>query len=133
MIPVIALIALAAGPKGDRHLCTVNDELHTCQNPTGATWAIFAILMAAGLAFGIYYNIFLLGRTGQTLGNRAVGIKVVDKMNGQPIGPARAFIRLLVGSIASGLLCGLGYWWMLWDEEKQTWQDKVANSYVITV
>ena len=74
-----------------------------------------------------------LGRTGQTLGNRAVGIKVVDKMNGQPIGPARAFIRLLVRSIASGLLCGLGYWWMLWDEEKQTWQDKVANSYVITV
>ena len=84
------------------------------------------------MLFAIYYYVFLLGRTGQTVGRKAVGIKVVDKMTGQPIGPGRAFVRLLVRSIASGAICGLGYSWMLWDEEKQTWHDKVANSYVIT-
>ncbi len=92
----------------------------------------FAILMLAAVLFAIYYYIFLLGRTGQTFGCRAVGIKVVDKFTGQPIGPGRAFIRYLVASVASGSICFLGYFWMLWDEEKQTWQDKVANSYVIT-
>jgi len=132
IIPVIAFIALAAGPKGNRHLCTVNGEAGTCRNPTALSWTIFGLLLAAGVLFGIYYNVFLLGRTGQTIGNKAVGIKVVDKIYGQPIGPARAFVRLLVRSVASGLLCGLGYWWMLWDQEKQTWHDKVSNSYVIT-
>lgn len=132
IIPLIAGIALAVGPKGGRHLCTVNDELRTCRSPKGISWAILAILLAVGFLFAIYYFVFLLGRTGQTLGRKAVGIKVVDKMTGQPIGPGRAFLRYLVQSVASGAICGLGYLWMLWDEEKQTWHDKVANSYVIT-
>ena len=25
----------------------------------------------------------------------------------------------------------LGWFWMLWDSEKQTWHDKVANTFVV--
>ncbi len=132
ILPAIAVIALIAGPKGDRHLCTINDELKTCRNPTTLSWTIFGLVLAAGVIFAIYYQVFLVGRTGQTVGRKAVGIKVVDKNTGQPIGPGRAFVRYLVQSVASGSVCALGYLWMLWDEEKQTWHDKVANSYVIT-
>ena len=34
-------------------------------------------------------------------------------------------------SIISAWPCYLGYLWMLWDDRRQTWQDKVANSIVV--
>ena len=40
--------------------------------------------------------------------------------------PARAAMKLV-----SGAVLGLGYLWMLWDAEKQTWHDKVAKTYVV--
>ena len=33
--------------------------------------------------------------------------------------------------IVSGFVCLLGYLWMLWDRERQTWHDKVANTVVV--
>ncbi|MCU1351091.1 MAG: Postacrosomal sheath domain-binding protein [Acidimicrobiales bacterium] len=127
----LAFIALAAGPKKPRRFCTVNGELATCTPPTAATIAICLAIGLVGLVFLIWYHIFLLGKTGQTWGRKALNIKVVDKATGTPIGAGRAFVRWLVASVASGNVCLLGYLWMLWDNEKQTWHDKVANSYVI--
>jgi uncharacterized RDD family membrane protein YckC len=46
---------------------------------------------------------------------------------GQPIGYGRAFLRWLV-SIVSFIVLFIGYLWMLWDPEKQTWHDKAAGS-----
>jgi uncharacterized RDD family membrane protein YckC len=82
------------------------------------------------LAFG-YYTYFH-GRTGQTPGDAAMSIRVVDFRDGtgRPIGYGRAFLRALV-SIVSGLVVLLGYLWMLWDREKQTWHDKAAGSVVV--
>jgi uncharacterized RDD family membrane protein YckC len=31
----------------------------------------------------------------------------------------------------SGIVCLLGYLWMLWDKEKQTWHDKLATTVVV--
>jgi len=47
-----------------------------------------------------------------------------------PIGYGRAFVRWLV-SLVSGFVILIGYLWMLWDSEKQTWHDKAANSVVV--
>ena len=30
-------------------------------------------------------------------------------------------------------MCYLGYFWMLWDGEKQTWHDKLATTVVVPV
>jgi uncharacterized RDD family membrane protein YckC len=128
---IVAFILLGASSKSST--CTNRfNEPYSCSKAAG--WAVGAtvLLGLASLALAIWNYVFLLGRTGQSFGCRAVGIKVVDKFTGQPIGPGRAFVRYLVASVASGAICGLGYLWMLWDGEKQTWHDKVANSYVIT-
>jgi uncharacterized RDD family membrane protein YckC len=48
----------------------------------------------------------------------------------RPIGYTRGFLRY-IGRIISSLPIGLGYFWMLWDPQKQTWHDKIANSVVV--
>jgi uncharacterized RDD family membrane protein YckC len=94
-----------------------------------------AALRGAGYALGIvlsiaYFVYFEGGASGQTLGKRALGIRVIDAETGGPIGYGRAFIRW-VGRILSTIPIYLGYLWMLWDREKQTWHDKLAGDVVV--
>jgi len=82
-----------------------------------------------GLVVGLAYFTYFHGRTGQTPGDAALGIRVVDVRDhpGQPIGYPRALGRALM-SIISALVFFLGYLWMLWDDNKQTWHDKAVGS-----
>jgi uncharacterized RDD family membrane protein YckC len=82
------------------------------------------------LLVGIAYYTYFEGESGQTLGKRALNIRVVDINGGGPIGYSRAFIRY-IGRYVSAIPLLLGYFWMLWDPQKQTWHDKFANSVVI--
>ena len=72
-----------------------------------------------------------LGRTGQTFGRGIVGVRVVDATDRTPIGFPRALGRTLFANVISAALCDLGYLWMLWDEDQQTWHDKVARTIVL--
>lgn len=95
---------------------------------------LLAVLHNVGYALGIvlgvaYYVYFEGGPRGQTLGKRALGIRVIDFDTGEPIGYGRAFIRY-IGRIISALVIYLGYLWMLWDHEKQCWHDKFATDVV---
>jgi uncharacterized RDD family membrane protein YckC len=83
-----------------------------------------------GTLVTIGYFVYFHGTTGQTPGDAALSIRVVGKDDGAPIGYGRAFVRWLV-SLVSGVVIVLGYLWMLWDSEKQTWHDKAANSVVV--
>ncbi|MGN6797301.1 MAG: RDD family protein [Gaiellaceae bacterium] len=83
--------------------------------------------LALTFVFSFGYYTYFHGRTGQTPGDAALGIRVVDIDSGQVIGYGRAFGRALV-SIVSGLVVGIGYLWMLWDPRKQTWHDKAVSS-----
>lgn len=85
-----------------------------------------------GFVFGAAYFTFFHGRTGQSPGDAALGLKVIDFRGGtvQPIGYARALFRWFI-SIFSGVVILIGYLWMLWDPEKQTWHDKAAGSVVV--
>ena len=87
------------------------------------------LALVVGIAYIVYFE---GGSTGQTLGKRALGIRVVDANTGGPIGYPRAFVRY-VGKLISGLFILLGYLWMLWDKEKQTWHDKMASDFVVPV
>ena len=100
-------------------------------------------VLAAALKPGIYYALATIvsyayyislegGRRGQTLGKMALGIRIIDFDGGGPIGYVRATVRQLV-KIVSALVFFLGYLWMLWDDERQTWQDKAANDVVVPV
>jgi uncharacterized RDD family membrane protein YckC len=88
-----------------------------------------------GLSFliGIAYFTYFEGTArGQTPGKMALAIRVVDFNTGTSIGHGRAALRY-VGRILSTIPCLLGYFWMLWDREKQTWHDKIANDVVVPV
>ncbi len=82
---------------------------------------------------GIVYYIYYIGHTGQTFGKRAMGIKLVRLSDNLPIGYIGAFLREIVGKFISAFVLLLGYIWMLWDSNKQTWHDKIANSVVIKI
>jgi uncharacterized RDD family membrane protein YckC len=90
------------------------------------------VATGVALAIGLAYYGYLEGSpSGQTLGKRALGIRVYDFGGGTGgIGFGRALIRYL-GRILSTIPCLLGYLWMLWDKEKQTWHDKLANTVVV--
>ena len=95
--------------------------------------AIFgrALGSALQLALGLAYYAYLEGSpSGQTVGKKLLNIRVIDFNGGGPIGPGRALLRY-VGRIISAIPCGLGYFWMLWDANKQTWHDKIAATVVV--
>jgi uncharacterized RDD family membrane protein YckC len=85
-----------------------------------------------GVVISLGYYTYFHGKTGQTPGDAVMSIRVVDFRDqpGQPIGYGRALGRALM-SIVSGVVLLLGYLWMLWDSEKQTWHDKVVGSVVV--
>jgi uncharacterized RDD family membrane protein YckC len=84
-------------------------------------------------ALGIGYYGWLEGSTsGQTVGKKMMGIRVYDLRQGGPIGTGRAIGRYFA-RIISTIPCLLGYFWMLWDGEKQTWHDKLVGSVVVPV
>jgi uncharacterized RDD family membrane protein YckC len=134
-IPGIVLIILSF-VAGHDALCTTSGfrnerRLSTCREPNAGLLLLGILLIIAGF---IAYYAFLclrLGRTGQTPGRKAMGIKVIDKNNGQPIGAGKALGRYAFAIFISGQVCYLGYLWMLWDADKQTWHDKVVNSIVV--
>jgi uncharacterized RDD family membrane protein YckC len=126
---IIGLIVLATGKKEIR-VCRF-DPNQFCKVPTSSTRSLYDLIALAGFVAAVLYYGFLEGSTGQTIGKRVLGIKVVDARTGMPIGVGRAIGRSFA-RILSTIVFGLGYLWMLWDPNKQTWHDKIVSSYVIT-
>ena len=90
-----------------------------------------SIVLSLGVSLG-YFALSEGSTSGQTLGKRAVRIRVVDFETGATITYTRAFARN-VGRWLSGIVVGLGYLWMLWDADQQTWHDKIASTTVVRV
>jgi uncharacterized RDD family membrane protein YckC len=78
----------------------------------------------------VYFAYFEGSGSGQTIGKKLLKIRVIDFNTGGPIGFGRALVRY-IARILSGVVCYLGYLWMLWDREKQTWHDKIGSTVVV--
>jgi uncharacterized RDD family membrane protein YckC len=91
----------------------------------GAAYQAISTLMSLA-----YFTYFEGGPSGQTIGKKVLGIRVYDFRQGGSIGYGRGLLRQ-IGKYISGFVFGLGYLWMLWDKEKQTWHDKIAGSVVV--
>jgi len=91
----------------------------------------FSSLLQLVLGFG-YFG-YLIGVRQQTIGMRALHIKVVDANTGGPIGVGRGLLRYLVQGL-TGLLCLVGYFSPFFDGTKryQGWHDKAASDFVVT-
>jgi uncharacterized RDD family membrane protein YckC len=86
---------------------------------------------AVGLFLGItgLYQLYFAGISGQTLGMKLVGIRLICGRGRAP-GPARGMLRLLALAI-SVMPAGLGWLWALFDREHRALHDHVAGTYVI--
>src|SRR5215475_16212700 len=72
----------------------------------GATGSLLGLVIDAA-----YFTILIGASRGQTLGQMALGIRVIDFNTGGPIGYGRAVLRWFV-SILSYIPIFLGYFWM---------------------
>jgi uncharacterized RDD family membrane protein YckC len=103
----------------------------------GVVLASVAALMIFGARLPSYwcwvvmiaYEAGMLATWGQTLGNMALGIRVIGPDGGKP-SLWRAALRQVSAEVLSEPLLCLGYLWMLWDGEQQTWHDKIAGTHV---
>ncbi len=127
--------AAPSGPRasfGERFIAAVIDSI-VVGLATGLLGRIGLFGSLVGLVVSYGYYVYLEGSpSGQTVGKRAMSIRVVGMQTGYTIGYAGAFIRV-IGKIVSAIPCLLGFLWMLWDPEKQTWHDKFADAVVVPV
>jgi uncharacterized RDD family membrane protein YckC len=89
-------------------------------------------VILAGLALVALIYFLGLARRGQTWGKRIVGVTVIRKDNGDVPGLGRAVGRELFAMVISSSIFYLGFLWMLWDRDRQTWHDKVAGTIVVS-
>ena len=99
----------------------------------GVSYALVAVVALA-------YAPVMMRRDGQTVGNRATGIRVV-RTDGSRISGGTAFVRevlvkLLLFEILGGLLTLyivtlLNYLWPLWDDRGQALHDKIVGTLTV--
>lgn len=80
------------------------------------------------------YAVGMTAKYGQTWGKKWLHIKIVS-VNDKSSTPSwgKLLLRETLGRFVSGIVLGLGYLWMIWDKNKQTWHDKMAGTVVIKV
>ncbi len=93
-------------------------------------YSLGGLLIVLFLLTSLLYMIWPTAKSGQTLGKKMVGIRVVDD-TGNPPGWGKAILRQTIGFWIEGIFFSIGLLWPLWDDKKQTWHDKIANTYVV--
>lgn len=124
---ILIFIGIALAPT---EIVLCDEGFGLCEQPTDAGVGIIVLFGLIGLVGILAYTIVMEGGSGQTVGKKAVNIKRVDVATGQPIGTGRG-VGLVFGKWISGIPCYLGYLWMLWDADQQTWHDKMTTSKVV--
>jgi uncharacterized RDD family membrane protein YckC len=84
----------------------------------------FAWLLWSGLYFVVFWSL-----TGQTPGNRMLGIRVTSATGGT-VGPMRA-IRRFVGLLISAIPLGAGFLPVLVDDQRRGLHDRIAKTVVV--
>jgi predicted Zn finger-like uncharacterized protein len=107
----------------------LSNDPHQLEAMVPSMMIILVTSMLVGMSLQALYFILMWGYRGATLGKMALKIKIVHT-GGSDISYGSAFLRY-IGTIISGIPLCLGYLWMLWDDKKQTWHDKIASTCVI--
>ena len=84
-----------------------------------------------GLLFPLVYYAWFWSKKGASPGKAMLGIAIVSADGSVPT-MGQSIVRYL-GYIPSSLVFCLGFLWMCWDPEKQTWHDKIAGTRVVRI
>jgi len=85
-------------------------------------------LLGIIVCLGVYS--WWIGNQGGSPLRRTIGVLVLDERTGAFIGTKRG-VKWVLMSQVSGIVLFLGYFAMLWNPNKQTWHDRVANAVVV--
>ncbi len=88
------------------------------------------------IGFSLLYEVSLIAVKGQTLGKQALGVKVITIDDGSLPGYGKSFGRWVIPNLAGlipyvGLIGLIGHLALLWDNNRQSWWDKVAGTVVV--
>jgi uncharacterized RDD family membrane protein YckC len=90
----------------------------------------FFLLHPGFMLLLVAYETFLVSQWGgYTVGKKIMGLKVVT-VSGSSLDVKKAFIRA-ISKVLSFAVFFLGFIWMLWDPQSQTWHDKLADTNVV--
>ena len=123
-----AVMLVIAAPDVDEFGYTVDGTGDGGQAAIGGILIALGLLLTIGIQ--VWNRIFRMGRTGQSVGKKMLGLKLINEQTGQPIGAMQSFLRELLGGLINQVVY-LSYLWMLWDDNKQTLADKIVHSTVI--
>lgn len=90
---------------------------------------VLYLVEMAEIAALLAYQTFFWGRWGATLGDMAIGARVVG-LDGQPISYARALGRAAMKVVSGWILC-VGFLMAAFDGQKRTLHDRVAGTLVV--
>jgi uncharacterized RDD family membrane protein YckC len=93
------------------------------------TLALEGLIIICGVILSVIYYVGYWSKSGQTIGNTLLGIKVVGQ-DGSGLSRGKAFLRY-IGYIVSGILWSIGFLWVAFDRKRQGWHDKIVGTYVI--
>ncbi|TDU88981.1 putative RDD family membrane protein YckC [Kribbella voronezhensis] len=122
-----SLIALVPIPIGVVTAVAISGSM---EQMTDSGRTAMAVGYLAYFVLVIWNRIIRQGRTGQSLGKKMLGLKLVAKSTGRPLGVGRCLGREVCGIVLANL-CFLDLLWPLWDQQHQTWHDKIVASIVV--
>jgi uncharacterized RDD family membrane protein YckC len=93
--------------------------------------ALMIITLVILFFFQFFYFGYFWSKSGQSIGMKLLNVKVVRRSD-EPLSFLRSGFRGTVGYWISGLVFGLGYIWAAFDSNKETWHDKIFDTWVVT-
>ena len=91
-------------------------------------------LLRGGGSFPLWfalYNIVMWATKGTTIGGIVCGLKLV-RLDDRPMDWSVAIVRSL-GAFLSLAVAGLGFIWVAFDDDRQSWHDKIAGTTIVKV
>jgi uncharacterized RDD family membrane protein YckC len=88
-----------------------------------------AFYSIVSVSFVLFYYLFLWTVAGQTIGKAVMGIRIVSQ-DGRKLKLTQAIVRYF-GYYVSAIALGLGFFWVLFDDRRMAWHDKLANTCVL--
>lgn len=94
-------------------------------------WLQLAAVSIVAIVTAAIYYIFFWTLMGQTPGKMLLGLRIIS-LNGSQLTFWQA-LRRFIGYFLSALALYAGYWWVLIDNRRQGWHDKLAGTIVVYV
>lgn len=79
----------------------------------------------------VVYNVVMWATKGTTIGGVICGLKIV-RTDDRPLDWSMAIVRAL-SAFLSLAVAGVGFIWVAFDDEKQSWHDKIAGTTIVKV